>query len=273
LDDQDTIELTHASSHEIVSNITINKTSIEIILTTSPDPNTNIFIMMLPQEHFKKILEITPKFQEYYYDLADNAFINEWDYKKGDLKKTIENTETENNHSFTNIINIYFDSQSYDIVTCVFADTHTNPTVEEKIPSVYFWSLFTNPKYYRQGFAESMIKLITMFNIRIASRVEEEEAVTPIFTSLIYVWNTASINLFTKLGYKCFRAFSSLPTTESENKDQSTLKKYIYDGVEYDEKVELAFIYNPTEKLNDKIATLQVDLEKLTEYENIEKVS
>jgi hypothetical protein len=277
LTEKDTVFFNSSSNFEVVNTLTINETLIDLILSNCI-ADTRVFYMTLPQESFKNLLEVTPVFAEYYYNLADNAFVKEFNYKPGDLKKTIEDTnytlvsalDTES----TNFINIYFEINSGDLVTSIFSDV-SYPSNHEVPPTVYYWSLFTNPTYYRKGFAESLIKLITMTNISIIEQYQtkknEDDCKCPLFIALSYVWNTSSINLFTKLGYICTHTIT--PENNSENQDTTTLQKYTYKNTEYFENVQLHFVYDPAKELDEKINRTNNNFDSDIQYDTIEKIT
>jgi hypothetical protein len=260
-------------NQDVVSEIVINNITIDLILSNCTD--TQVLFMMLPQENFKKLLELTPEFRDYYYNLADDAFVNEFKYKKGDVQRVIENikNDLDIDAEATNFINIYFDSTSGELVSSIFSDV-CYPSNQNN-PTVYFWSLFTNPKYYRKGFAESLIKLITSTNVNIIDQYQskavedDDDYKSPYFTALAYVWNTPSINLFTKLGYVCTHTI----TPENTSENQKTLKKYKFKDVEYTEDVQLHFIYDPSRELDHTIDTIEKTNNNTdVKYDNIEKI-
>lgn len=269
LNDQISMTIKTNKNQEVVSEILINNIKIDLILSNCIDDM--VLFLMLPQENFKKLLELASEFRDYYYDLADNAFVNEFKYKKGNIQRTIENIKKDSDTESTNFINIYFDSTTGELVSSVFSDVYYSP--QDK-PTVYFWSLFTNPEYYRKGYAESLLRLITMTNINIIDQYQckdnnDDDCESPYFTALAYVWNTPSINLFTKLGYVCTHTI----TPENTSENQNTLKKYTYKNTEYTEDVQLHFIYDPSKELDNTIENIEKYNDKNdTTFDNIEKI-
>ena len=240
----DAFQISYNENKTTVGLIKNSTTSIDLILTCVPD--SNLLLLMLPEEEVRKLVSVSPKFDTTYYELGDNAFKDEYGYEKGNLKKFILDTASKNQENCITIYNIFLDRETGDIVSSVMSDRYN---VKDQ-PVNYLWSLFTNPKYYRKGYAHQLITLIMNYCL---GQSMQFKMPPPIFNAMAFIWNTASINLFKKLGFEVVKIINS----ENDPEKRKTLKKHTYEGNEYTEDQEMLLTFDPLKEIKEKIRNLQ----------------
>jgi len=261
------VSATYDKKRSAAFEITIQNVTFDVIIT-SPEETVNAVLLIAPHSELVKIFEMNSKLKESFYQLADDAFKNEYCYKTGDVQKTTEKNQkvSPNSENFSHLL---INSQTGELITSIYAEVYN----DNQKPAVYLWCLFTNPKYYRQGYAESLLKFLIAYNL---NPVMQSMGFSPTFMTQVYCWNTPSINLFRKkMGFKLVGvAPSALNEDLPEGQEPVEPTTYEFNGDKLFEDQELILAWNPEWTSESEMRLLQKTIDeepKEPNYQSIEK--
>jgi RimJ/RimL family protein N-acetyltransferase len=137
---------------------------------------------------FRELFTHNPNLSESFRTITNQAFQRELPFETDSTYKRI--FEFEPDDSSKDLMTMIYDTKNKEIVTCM---SHNDEKTNYNYINSYIYAVFTNPKYYRKGYASGMIKE------HIDTKIKDEKSIA--FISTIYVWNIPSLNMFRKLGF------------------------------------------------------------------------
>jgi L-amino acid N-acyltransferase YncA len=151
----------------------------------------DIYTLISDFSGFQELFKLNPKLCESFRVITNNAFQRELPFTIDSTYKRI--VEFKKDELSTDLMTMVYDIKNKEIVTCM---SHGDQKTNFDYTNNYIYAVFTNPKYYRKGYASQMLTK------HIDNKIKEEKSF--VFISTIYVWNTPSFNMFQKLGFISF---------------------------------------------------------------------
>lgn len=153
----------------------------------------NNIVLQSSLSNVKKLFKLNAKIAKEFNTISNEAFKKEISFTLNSTIKRITEYDLDTDISEigrTDNIIFTYNIQNDEFVASLF---YGDKMVDDEIMSIYIYALFSNYKYRRQDHCYNMIQLL--------SRKKSETYNRFIMISTIYVWNTASIKLYEKLGF------------------------------------------------------------------------